>query len=538
MSSPSTHPPQSDLDRWLASLGFVRGNPFATAEADQERILLPEFFVNVDGYERIKGDRTILVFAPRGGGKSALRVVLASQSAPIIPDSATLTAEYLDFDSLIAKRRNQQSLAIEDHVYRLLRTGVKALLDALCGEPAFDQLQVEAEQDRQHRAVRATALSGSARSRLARMLHSYYPSLLYGDELFDRICALDRQFSPSWSEFTEAVHTRRLRALIDLHLSNANAIVLLLADLNDYLHTNDDADVTPVEHLAAFARLARAAHFTSVQFLLDRLDEHQETANDAPAQADILEPLLAHLPLLELSGLAFKFFLSREAHQVLLRRVSIRRDRLTDQAVTVHWGQAQLKKLLDTRLAVYSDGQVRDLVQLCQDMHIDLGRGRPSYLLGKWIEEEMIQLAQGSPRRLLVAAQLLCQAHMEHVGSSGVFERPDWEKAKERLTHKMPPILRVRQNSPLAQVGEREVRLTAQQHSILLTLAGAQGKCGREQLVAAVWEASAGVSNAAVDQAIGRLRERLGDHPDQPIYLETIRDGGFSLRNYELEEAQ
>src|SRR4051812_38430150 len=66
MTSISANAAQSELDSWLAHLGFIRGNPFATAEADQERTLLPEFFVDVEGYEQILGDRTIIVFAPRG----------------------------------------------------------------------------------------------------------------------------------------------------------------------------------------------------------------------------------------------------------------------------------------------------------------------------------------------------------------------------------------------------------------------------------------------------------------------------------------
>ena len=76
MSISTTGYPQSELEIWLKNLGFIRGNPFATVEADRERELLPDFFVDVDGYEFIKADQTVIIFAPRGAGKSALRVVL------------------------------------------------------------------------------------------------------------------------------------------------------------------------------------------------------------------------------------------------------------------------------------------------------------------------------------------------------------------------------------------------------------------------------------------------------------------------------
>ena len=133
----------------------------------------------------------------------------------------------------------------------------------------------------------------------------------------------------------------------------------LVADLSDYPDIPDDPDTSPVERLAAFADLVRATGLASAHFLIDRLDEHVETANDPDIQADILEPLLAHLQVLELPGVAFKFFLWQAARDILLERPAVRRDRLTDRAVTVVWSVDRLKQLLRVRLAVYSALAVR-----------------------------------------------------------------------------------------------------------------------------------------------------------------------------------
>ena len=50
-----------------------------------------------------------------------------------------------------------------------------------------------------------------------------------------------------------------------------------------------------------------------------------------------------------------------------------------------------------------------------------------------------------------------------------------------------------------------------------------------------MWDTSEGVSEEAVDRAMGRLRERLGDDPANPVYLRTVRGEGFELLNYQIE---
>lgn len=528
---------QSDVDRWLASLGFSRGNPFATAEADQERALLPEFFVDVDGYERIKSDRTVITFAPRGGGKSALRVVLASQAAPISPEATTLVVEYTDFDALIAKQRSGRRPSIDEHIPWLLRAATRALWETVCGTPSPQHSTEAPVANRWYRMPRMVSVDAPARFRLAQLVRNYYPALLDPTSLYERFSVFDPAIAYDWTAFTDAAASRHLRAFLETRPGGAEAIAYLLADVNDCPDAPGDPMVTPVERMLSFVRLAHTMNLSAVHFLVDRIDEYQETADDPGAQADILEPLLAHLPLLEMPGLAFKFFLSQETRDLLFERPTIRRDRLNDQVVTVQWDQGRLKHLLNERLEVYSDGQIHDLVELCQETRVEGGHEPSVRPLGEWIEAEMMQLAQGSPRRLLIAVQLLCQAHVRRRGMTGLLEREDWEVARTELMRKMPPLLRLHKDSPAVRVGDHEIQLTVQQHKILLTLAAALGRCKREDLVVGVWQVKLGegITEAAVDQAVGRLRERLGDSSEHPVYLETIRKDGFVLKNYELD---
>lgn len=536
MSAPdnSSKSIKTDLDYWLNSLGFQLGNPFAAVEAEQERTLLPDYFVDVDGYEQIKGDHTVIIFAPRGGGKSALRVVLASYSAPISPEADILAVEYTDFSQLISKLHAGEKLTIEDYADQLLRTGIKALFLALCGYTPSSNQGSDTLDLRRRRIKRLNNVMPPTRSRLSQWLHIYDPQILEAEELYERLHAIKSSFAPEWKHFVEIVKKQQLHTLISQSSLEKDEIAILLTDLNDFSAGKPEAMKTSNEKFASFAGLVRLCSFKGVQFLIDGIDESLETANSPHVQADILEPLLTELRILEMPGSAFKFFLSREAHKEILDRPTVRKDRLTDRALTVEWKEDKLKTLLDSRLAYFSDGAVQDLVQICQETVMESTNKQSHSKTGVWIEKEMLKFAQGSPRRLLIAGQFLFDAHISQHGTNGLIELDDWENARKELNRKIPPFLRLHLEIRIIWMGEREVELTTLHHRILLTLATANGICDRDRLALEAWGANVGVSPQAIDKTISRLRQILGDDPDEPTYLKTIRGKGFQLLHFEL----
>lgn len=527
---------KADLNSWLSSLGFEVGNPFATVEAEQERNLLPEYFVDVDGYERIKSDKTIIVFAPRGGGKSALRVVLASHSAPTSSESKSLAIEYTDFSPLIAKMRLGEKITIDDHVNHLLRVGVRTLASALLGgSKGMDVHKTDREKVDRHILERLNAILPPVRSRAARWLRTFQPELMEPEEIYERLNALDTSFTPDWIKFQEHVRAKELNELLKQSPLSDNAIAVFMADLNDFSVERWDLAMTPTEKMLAFVAMVRSLGFVNVQILVDGLDESQETADDPWAQVNILEPLVAELRILEMKDVSFKFFLSLEVYKTIMERSTIRRDRITDEAVTVHWRKDRLKRLLDERLDVFSNGTIHELVQICQETYIEVEKGTTN-LVGEWIEDEMLKMSQGSPRRLLLGGQLLFEAHFSRFGSSGLLEQEDWNIARENLLRKMPPVLLLYKNKHTVQVGELAKQLSPLQHRILLTLANNSNICDKQELIEKAWEAKEreGVMPATIDKAISRIREILGDKSDNPVYLRTIKGRGYQLVNCEI----
>jgi len=500
----------------------MRGNPFGTLEADQEREFLAEFFVDVDGYEAIRASRTVIVFAPRGSGKSALRVVLASQFAPIDPGANILAVEYTDFNGLLEKYFTEKKLSIATYVQALVRVGLRSLTDVYL-------LPYPDSRRNRKQIERIEQITAPSRVQLAHLLWFYAADLYTVEVCYRSFAVLHPDRLPSWQDFLQAANKRCMRSLMDAW-NDWDPRLKLLADLNDSspLPGNYAPQRSPREILQQFVQLAQDLGFT-VHFLFDRLDEMQQTADDPNLQADLLEPLLADLPVVELPGVFFKFFISQPVKEVLFQRKTIRQDRLIALAITVSWPKQRLLRLLNERLRFFSQGNISQIVQICVDSSGAVS-GPASV---DWLEQALIQISQGSPRRLIRAGQLLLDTHFQLNSGRKLIDMNDWQRAREELLRLMPPILRLIARQETVLIGDSEKKLSPIEFRMLQVLIEHGGECEREKFIGLVWRSSEGVTNAAVDQAIMRLRRKLGDDSQNPIYLQTTRGSGFKLQNYE-----
>jgi DNA-binding response OmpR family regulator len=80
-------------------------------------------------------------------------------------------------------------------------------------------------------------------------------------------------------------------------------------------------------------------------------------------------------------------------------------------------------------------------------------------------------------------------------------------------------------------VGGREVRLTVVEYKLLQALMEFPGRVfTREQLLTHVYAFDeAVVIDRTIDVHVGKLREKLGDDPARPRYIETVRGVGYRL---------
>ena len=90
-----------------------------------------------------------------------------------------------------------------------------------------------------------------------------------------------------------------------------------------------------------------------------------------------------------------------------------------------------------------------------------------------------------------------------------------------------------------ASLAGSPVELTALEFRLLAALAEAEGRVlSREQLLDALYgQAEALVLDRAVDALVKRLRQKLGDDPDSPRYIATIRGVGYRVVQAPVEVA-
>ncbi|MEX1334141.1 MAG: winged helix-turn-helix domain-containing protein, partial [Candidatus Limnocylindrales bacterium] len=77
--------------------------------------------------------------------------------------------------------------------------------------------------------------------------------------------------------------------------------------------------------------------------------------------------------------------------------------------------------------------------------------------------------------------------------------------------------------------GDELVPLTPVEFKLLVTLVAADGRAlTRDQLLDAVYGSDDGdVLDRTIDVHVGRLREKLGDDAERPLYVMTVRGVGY-----------
>lgn len=259
------------------------------------------------------------------------------------------------------------------------------------------------------------------------------PALVVQFSDFDLL--LDPQQPPTIERYLEVIRRRVIGALAaklaadpwrrELALSQPDALVRFAAlcclygepgafDLQpDGMHRWVDYYRTqPLgvrEWLQTLSSLAAAGGFASIYLLLDGVDEWAAT-HAAPATAlTMLRPLLSAPGMLQECGVAFKFFLPQDLEPLMQQQQVSRLDRIPTYRLV--WSDSELVTMLGQRLTSYSLlspasplGFVNSFADLC-DTPVP-------------VDEWLARAAQSSPRRLLMLARTVIEAHCRFASSA------------------------------------------------------------------------------------------------------------------------
>jgi hypothetical protein len=172
-----------------------------------------------------------------------------------------------------------------------------------------------------------------------------------------------------------------------------------------------DASIAEVGDLKSqiefLAELAQKFGYRSTYILIDKVDENSLTGR-ASQSLLFIKPILSELPLLEMRGLGFKFFLWNLLEKDALEFA--RPDRV--KSYTLQWTPTQLKLMLAKRLSVHSTGRVQSLTSI-----IPLERNVDR-------DDLIVTLSGGSPRNIIrICKAILDQQSEIDAGARVISER-------------------------------------------------------------------------------------------------------------------
>lgn len=386
-------------------------DPFAHTNAEEEE-LLTEYFVPPPYFNSVRGDsaapKSTIVFAPRGGGKTAQRRVLEEDSRSI--DSQYLCVLYDRF--LVTP--DGRAVPVDDHINQICLRVLLAILVSLESEGLSGRVLLD--EDREF--------------------------------LTNECGLLDAVDSETFENLIGSLKsdTRRMGDWLREHSGPVKGVVAsLLAkrgiELDPTLPWS--AQVGKAKESSPLARLKRlilvCEHigFESIYVLIDRLDETAQTNTNPIKAIELVSSMLLDLKIMELPGLAIKVF-AWDLSQDHYHEMGGRRDRVKEFELT--WKLEALDEMISRRLIAYSSGNVESLNQLlASDVDIDFQR-------------LACYLAHGSPRDLIRLCGHVVSEHLDSVDASGdVSEGDIWngvrrfstEICDERAKKYLPDLMRL-----------------------------------------------------------------------------------------------
>ncbi len=337
----------------LRNLGFER-DPFAKTNADEED-LLEDYFIEPPFFKAVYGDirepKSAIVYAPRGGGKTALkrRIELSART------DAFLSVTYNSFPTSGLKLKD---ITLEYHLRNIVRILLVAVLSAATSR-GIDQLD---NDDRHFLYV----LSREHLSQLSRADLK---------EALSAVTNLSDRAKEVWNKLTGPISVG-LKGVATFWGFKAPEISKF---------ESDKAKAGSLEEQINFLiKIVPAFGFVSAYILVDKIDENPLTGGTA-SSLGFIRPLLSDLTILETNGMAFKLFLWDRIESDA--RGFSRPDRI--RTYRLEWTSPQLKTMLSRRLSAHSGGTVLSLASI-----VELGRSAD-------VDDLVVSLSGGSPRNII-----------------------------------------------------------------------------------------------------------------------------------------
>jgi len=342
----------------LKYLGFD-SDPFDKTNADEED-RLDRYFIKPPFFDAVYGDienpKSSVVFAPRGGGKTALKCMIEVYSK----DNPFMCITYNKFD---AASQRLVDITLDYHLKNIIRLVLVAVITSA-----------------ENRGVKK--LTNSEKYLLYLFIKEYL-SEIDQTEIKDAVNAV-KNFADKAVEWIDK-YTGPIGLLINVLLSSMG---FQSTEIEKFRTQTGGKLGGLASQLESLQTMSKKLGYKSTYLLIDRVDETNLTMNNADKSYNFIKPLLTDLYILELPGIGFKLFLWDSIRRYYQK--DARSDRI--KYYELKWEILQLKDMLSKRLKAYSDNNVYSFMQIC-----DL---RKTENIGN-IDDIIILFAQGSPRNII-----------------------------------------------------------------------------------------------------------------------------------------
>lgn len=349
---------------FLRQFGFT-ADPFASTNADDEP-KLETYFVPPPYFDTVLGDvhtpKSHVILAPRGGGKTAQRLMIEKRSQV---DKDFLCITYDEFDLPHSFKLKDATWSY--HMNQVCRLVLMGIL-----------LQIE------EKPQLAKLLTNNQKQIIKYQVERFLGSL--SSDEFELAIKSVKNFGDKakdiWNKYGGLV-----ASLINAFITKYGLDkVDLPTDIPDETKKGDSLRF----HFRRLLEISATIEFCSVYVLVDKIDEISLTAKDAKSTFRFMQELITDLPTLETPGVGFKFFIWDQTADAYASSGS-RPDRVP--IFILNWTAEELQKMLSERLRAHSDGVISSFNELLpSSFSVDI------HLL-------LAHFAAGSPRDMIRLAQ-------------------------------------------------------------------------------------------------------------------------------------
>jgi len=377
---------------WLLQVGLFF-DPFIPLDATADSHL-SHYLIHHDAFTTVWGEWPSLIFAPPGGGKSALRVRATEACYVGQETNRPFPIPYV----LPLLAWGSRPPKLDDHLAAMARAGAIQLLLSLAYRP--------------HWLFR---LDDAGRQAVRKVLDWNLPGPLRG---YLALCRQSLSLAPLRERFNPA---------FDIADPPDHPTLIQFCNTLDAIPTGAQARPLPTERWEAFVHLILdILNFNSIFLLVDGLDAAPETIADHTRAIKILAPLLDVFAHGAEQGIFFKGFLSSEVQELIRSQFPW----LLSEAhvTTIRWTPELLIELIRQRIQFASHGAFHSLDAIAS----------PAL---REIEHALATTVLPLPREMLVLTHRVLVEHVNRRGIAGKIETEDLDAA----------IIWYKDNSPAIQ---------------------------------------------------------------------------------------